>query len=209
MKRPWQEKIGTEGVRLLESYRELNKLYKLDDFRKWESRGDWEATELIGQSVPTKVELTIHLLDLAGQMPPQLRRSDLKLGHLPKPATICPIVESTPLHYVAQLLKRMRFGSRSRPLSRAEEMSLAAQCFELCAQLCRGKLELPKGKVNLERGELVSLIFQYEKQRLSDEDLRDAIWYAGGNAPEDPQALRLWVWRNQRGGLVRKRKRRR
>ena len=205
MKRSWQEKLEPEGLKLLHSYRELNELYQVEEFRKWENRGDWEATELHCKLVPSKVELTIHLLDLADEMPPQWRRERFNLEHLPEPGTIRPIVVSTPLYYLAQVLKRMQFGSR--PLGRTGERALAAQCFDLCAQVCRGKMELPKGKVNLERAELANLILQFEKDRLSWEELRDAIRYAGGNAPEDPEALRLWVWRSQRQRLIRRRKR--
>ena len=206
MKRSWQEKLEPEGLKLIQSYRELNQLYQLEEFRKWEYRGDWESQELTGRPVPSKIELTIHLLDLAAQMPPRWRdrRRYHKLERLPKSGTIRPIVVSKPLFYIAQLLKRMQFGSRL--LSRAQKRALAAQCFELCAQICRGKLELPKGRVNLERAELVNFILQFEKDRLTWEELRDAIRHAGGNAPEDPEALRLWVWRGQRERLVVRRK---
>jgi len=204
MKRSWQEKLEPQGLKLLQSYRELNELYEVEEFRKWEHRGDWEAQQLNDQPVPTKVQLTIRLLDLDGEMPPQWRRRPHKLNSLPEPGAITSVVESTPLYYIAHLLQRMQFGSR--PISRAGKRALAAQCFELCAQVCREKLELPKGKVNLERAELVNLILPFEKDRLSWEELRDAIRYAGGNAPEEPEALRLWVWRSRREGLVVRRK---
>jgi hypothetical protein len=52
-----------------------------------------------------------------------------------------------------------------------------------------------KGKANVERAELINLIFEHERKPLRWEEILDALKYARVNVPGDPEALRLWVWR--------------
>jgi hypothetical protein len=101
---------------------------------------------------------------------------------------------------LATVLRKMQFGPVT--LTETEKRVLAAQFFELCAQICRGQILPPKGTQNLERADLVNFIWANERERLTWGELHLALQHAGVNIPEDPEALRLWVWRAQRKGLL-------
>jgi len=96
-------------------------------------------------------------------------------------------------------LREMEYGRE--PLEGRKIANLAAQFLEILAQLCRGRVAFPKGKINTELVNLVKLIREHQTGPLSLEQLREALAAAGISVPEG-DAWRKWLWWAKRGGLI-------
>ena len=202
MKRSWRDKLDPEGVELLDDYRQLGGMTTLEEFDEWvEAVGMPRELDGLPSLVPNRILVTMQMLELQRTIPkiwqpPKDQGEDFfeKLELKAFRGTFTRLFET---------LQKMEFGAS--PVEETQRQALAAQLFRLCEQLCRGEILPPKGTQNLERADLVNFIREHEKARLSWEELRDALLYAGANVAEDPEALRLWVWRAEREGLVRPR----
>jgi hypothetical protein len=96
-------------------------------------------------------------------------------------------------------MRRMQYGAA--PLDEAKVATLAAQCFEMLARFCRGRIPQTKGRYNLELIELVKIILQHQTEEMSPHDLREALAAAGMAVPEG-ETWRVWLWRARRDGLI-------
>ena len=67
-------------------------------------------------------------------------------------------------------MRHMQYGAE--PLDDAKIATLAAQFFEMLAQLCRGRIPQAKGRYNLELVGLVKMIEEHQTEKLSADDLR-------------------------------------
>ncbi len=203
MKRSWRDKLDPEGVELLDDYRQLDRITALEEFDLWvEAVARPREHEGLPNLFPNRVLLTMRMLEL-GEMLPEIWR---KLEELEFDAFKHREAWAfrRRVRRLIELLRRMEFGTE--PLDGEKRRAIAARFFGLCEQLCRGQLVPPKGTQNLERADLVNFIWEHERERLSWEELLEALRSTGADVPEDPEALRLWVWRAERGGLVRPRR---
>lgn len=96
-------------------------------------------------------------------------------------------------------LREMEYGRE--PLDGRKIANLAAQFLEILAQLCRGRVAFPKGRVNTELVHLVKLIREHQTGPLSLEQLREALAAAGISVPEG-DAWRKWLWWAKRARLI-------
>lgn len=96
-------------------------------------------------------------------------------------------------------LREMEYGRE--PLDGKKIANLAAQFFEILAQLCRGRVAFPKGKVNTELVHLVKFIREHQTGPLSHEQLREALATAGISVPEG-DGWRKWLWWAKRARLI-------
>ena len=96
-------------------------------------------------------------------------------------------------------MRRMQYGAE--PLDQAKIATLAAQFFELIAQLCRGHVPQTKGRYNLELLELVKMIQEHQRETMTPGDLRKALTAAGVSVPQG-ETWRIWLWRARRDGLI-------
>ncbi len=203
MKRSWREKLAPECANLLDAYHDLKSLVRLDDFNEYvrTQRFSWEET--VGeQMLPHRVRFAVRVWDLQRYIPRLiLRFKDREFDFSSNAWSIWP--RKILADFIGEL-KIMEFGSK--PLDDSKCLLLAAQCFSVLAEICRGRVPQLKGKANVERAELTNLIFEHERRLLSWKEILDALQYARVNVPEDPEALRLWVWRAERERLVRPRR---
>ena len=203
MKRSWREKLAPECANLLDAYHDLKSLVRLDDFNDYvrTQRFAWEET--VGEEMlPHRVRFAVRVWDLQRYIPKLiLRFTDREFDFSSNTWSIWP--RKILGDFIGDL-KKMEFGSK--PLDDSKRLLLAAQCFGVLAEICRGRVPPLKGKANVERAELINLIFEHERKPLRWEEILDALKYARVNVPGDPEALRLWVWRAQEAGLVRRRK---
>ncbi len=96
-------------------------------------------------------------------------------------------------------MRHMQYGAE--PLDDAKIATLAAQFFEMLAQLCRGRIPQAKGRYNLELVGLVKMIEEHQNEKLSPDDLREALKAAGVNVPGG-ETWRIWLWRAGKDGLI-------
>jgi hypothetical protein len=203
MKRSWRDKLEPDGVELLDDYRKLDDISTLDEFNEWvEAVAMPREQEGLANLFPNRVLVTMLLLELGKMLPETWQKlNEVEIDFLKHSelgafrATVRRLIE---------LLQRMEFGNE--PLDGEKRRILAARFFGLCEQICRGQLVPPKGSQNLERADLVNFIREHERERLTWAELLEALQDAGANVPEDPEALRLWVWRAEGAGLVRPRR---
>jgi hypothetical protein len=96
-------------------------------------------------------------------------------------------------------MRHMQYGTE--PLDDAKIATLAAQFFEMLAQLCRGRIPQAKGRYNLELVGLVKMIEEHQNEKLSSDDLREALKAAGVTVPRG-ETWRIWLWRARKDGLI-------
>lgn len=96
-------------------------------------------------------------------------------------------------------MRRTQYGAE--PLDETKVATLAAQFFELLAQLCRGRVPQTKGRHNVELVELVKMILEHQTEEMSPGDLAQALEAAGVSVPRG-ETWRIWLWRARRDGLV-------
>jgi hypothetical protein len=94
---------------------------------------------------------------------------------------------------------RQQYGAE--PLDETKIATLAAQFFEMLAQLCRGRIPQTKGRHNLELVGLVKMIQEHQKEVMTPHDLREALT-AGGVAVPEGETFRIWLWRARKDGLI-------
>jgi hypothetical protein len=68
----------------------------------------------------------------------------------------------------------------------------------------RGRVEAPKGRINLELLKFINFLREHQTDRLTDRDLRAASKYAGFAVPEDEHSWAIFMNRARKRGLVRK-----
>ena len=96
-------------------------------------------------------------------------------------------------------MRRMQYGAE--PLDRTKVFNLAGQFFEMLAQACRGRPRQNKGRYNLELIALVKMIQEHQTEKMSSEEIREALAAAGVSVPEG-EAWRIWLWRARKDGLI-------
>jgi len=106
------------------------------------------------------------------------------------------------------LLRRLFSGGLKKQLGtkkklrRFQVMWAIAQNVGWVANMLRGNMTEPPGRVNVELAELVNAILEHQKEPLTQLELYEALEAAGAKVPEDPQAFRLWLHRARKQGLV-------
>jgi len=97
-------------------------------------------------------------------------------------------------------LRLEQFGNR--PLDEKEALRLIAMSLEIVAKLLRGQWKPKKGRsTDVELLELVNLIQQQSSGKLTPQQIREVLRYAGIAAP-DHENWRVWLHRARRQGLV-------
>ena len=208
MKRSWRDKLDPDGVKLLDDYRKLDAIWRRDEFDQWVQAVALPREEVgLPNLCPNRLLLTKFMREL-GEMLPEIWQAlvEMKMD-LPDPDSPNPLAEVWTFRWrvrrLIEILRRMEFGNA--PLDGEKRKLLAARFFGLCEQICRGWLVPPRGTQNLERADLVNFIRAHQRERLTWEELLEALRAAGAAVPEDPERLRVWVWRAEKKGLVRPR----
>jgi hypothetical protein len=96
-------------------------------------------------------------------------------------------------------LQTMAYGQERLDMKKMK--ALAAQFFEVVANLFRGRYEFPKGRVDTDLMQLVNFLQAHQKEPLTAEDLRGALAYAGITVPEG-DTWRVRLWRAKKKGLI-------
>jgi hypothetical protein len=96
-------------------------------------------------------------------------------------------------------LRRSQYGAE--PLDRTRFFTLAGQFFEMLAQACRGRPTQNKGRYDLELIGLVKMIQEHQTEKMSSEEIREALAAAGVSVPEG-DTWRIWLWRARKAGLL-------
>ncbi len=81
---------------------------------------------------------------------------------------------------------------------------LAAMCLEFVTGLLRGRVEAPKGRINLELIQYINLLQEHQTEPLTDRDLRDALGHAGFDVPAEAHSWSVFLNRARKRGLVAK-----
>jgi len=206
MKHSWREKVDKFCVDCIEAYggMDLQPLQtgKLSDLSKWmEIWGAWyEALEEGGLIVPRKIRLLVHIHSLvhqAQELLPTLAERGFKFS-TEKDARV--MVLSIEVRNLVGMLRQMQFGNDA--LDESQTRALAAQCFEFFAELCRGRIALPKGRINAELVELINLIYEHQKEPLTHGETLQALNEAGITFFQDLGTFRVWLSRARKKGLV-------
>jgi hypothetical protein len=96
-------------------------------------------------------------------------------------------------------MRRMQYGAE--PLDRTKVLTLAGQVFEMFGQACRGRPTQSKGRYNAELIRLVKMIQEHQTEKMSSEEIREALAAAGVSVPEG-DTWRIWLWRAGKAGLI-------
>ena len=97
---------------------------------------------------------------------------------------------------------RKQLGTKAP--NREELLAAVAQDLEWVADMLRGNIRKPPGKLNVELAGLADAILDHQKEPLTQVELYEALKAAGAEVPEDPEAFRLWLHRARKQGLVKK-----
>ena len=96
-------------------------------------------------------------------------------------------------------LYKREFGNE--PLEIKKGFAVAAMFLDSCAHFCRGRLDVPKGRINTELVALIKFIREHEKEPLTPSEIREAVLRAGVSVPED-EAFRVWLHRAVKKKLI-------
>ncbi len=228
--KPWQEKVDEFCLRYLEVYREARRLMSqaatgrdLSSFIK----APEPAEEIFKQHPELHETKTVCLKPEFVQMlegVPWLQ-AIAKVGEHPYPTGIADTLEMMQtlalfpgfppevkmggyfglalvmvvLRDFLGTMRRMQYGAE--PLDQTKIAALAAQFFEMLAQLCRGRVPQIKGRHNLELVGLVKMIQEHQRATMTARDLSQALAAAGVAVPEG-ETWRIWLWRARKEGLI-------
>lgn len=98
--------------------------------------------------------------------------------------------------------RNKQFGPE--PLDWEKKRILAAMCLEFVTALLRGRVESPKGRINLELIKYINLLQEHQTEPLTDRDLRDALAHAGFDVPAVEHSWSVFLNRARKKGLVAK-----
>ncbi len=172
MKRSWRDKLDSVGVELLADYRKLDAISTWDEFDQWvEAVGIPREHEGLPNLFPNRVLLTMFMMELGKMLPEIWQKLEEMEIDFHKHMEISAF--RWRVRRLIGILRRMEFGNA--PLDGENRRALAARFFGLCEQMCRGQLVPPKGTQNLERADLVNFIREHEQQRLTWEELLEAL----------------------------------
>ena len=106
-------------------------------------------------------------------------------------------------------LRQMFSGALEKQLgtkapNREKLLAAVAQNLQWVADMLRGSIRKPPGKLNVELAGLADKILEHQTKRLTQVELYEALKAAGAEVPEDPEAFRLWLHRARKQGLVKK-----
>lgn len=79
--------------------------------------------------------------------------------------------------------RKRQFGPEA--LDWEKKRILAAMCLEFVAGLLRGRVEAPKGRINLELVKFINFVQEHQTEPLTDKELRDALKNAGFPVPAE------------------------
>ena len=108
-------------------------------------------------------------------------------------AVVRPLVED---------FRNKQFGPE--PLDWEKKRILAAMCLEFVTGLLRGRVESPKGRINLELIKYINLLQEHQTEPLTDRDLRDALAHSGFDVPAEEHSWSVFLNRARKRGLVAK-----
>jgi len=105
------------------------------------------------------------------------------------------------------LLKRLSSGGLTKQLgtkapSRSQLWWAIAQNLDWAAEMLRGNVTPPPGRLNVELANLADAILEHQKAPLTQVELYEALKAAEAELPEDPEAFRLWLHRARKQGLI-------
>jgi hypothetical protein len=106
------------------------------------------------------------------------------------------------------LLRRFSSGGLKKQLGtkkklrRFQLMWAMAQNVSWAANMLRGDITEPPGRVNVELANLTNAILEHQKEPLTQVELYEALKAAGARLSENPEAFRLWLHRARKQGLV-------
>ena len=98
--------------------------------------------------------------------------------------------------------RNKQFGPE--PLDWEKKRILAAMCLEFVTGLLRGRVESPKGRINLELIKYINLLQEHQTEPLTDRDLWDALAHAGFDVPAVEHSWSVFLNRARKRGLVAK-----
>ena len=98
--------------------------------------------------------------------------------------------------------RNKQFGPE--PLDWDKKRILAAMCLEFITGLLRGRVESPKGRINLELINYINLLQEHQTEPLTDRDLGDALAHAGFEVPAEEHSWSVFLNRARKRGLVAK-----
>ena len=106
-------------------------------------------------------------------------------------------------------LRQMFSGALEKQLgtkapNREKLLAAVAQNLQWVADMLRGSIRKPPGKLNVELAGLADKILEHQTKPLTQVELYEALKAAGAELPEDPEAFRLWLHRARKQGLVKK-----
>jgi hypothetical protein len=202
MKRSWRDKLDPDCVELLDAYRQLGGITTVEEFGDWvDTVGIPREQEGLPNLFPNYVGIRMQLLEIGNMIPTiwlELAGKGLDFSH-----HLSAMGLHRALTRLVGSLRKLEYGGQ--PLDEAKRRALAAQCFDQCAKLCRGQAVPPRGRQDVERADLVDFIRRHEKEKLSWEELLEALARTGASVPESPDNLRTWVWRAEKRGLLQRR----
>ena len=205
-KRSWRDKLDPDAVDMLDACSYLDSLRTVEEYDKWlDSVGHFRLVEDLPLVIPNRVEVMMLILELQKRLPKAWQAfRELKLRYIID-TDLRTFREA--LERLLHVLGQMQFGIFA--LTTNNNDSFVHRFFGILENICREKVVPPKGKKNIERAELVQFIRSHQRGRLTWSEMADALRHARANVPEDPEALRLWVWKAERKGLLPSEKRQR
>jgi hypothetical protein len=75
-------------------------------------------------------------------------------------------------------------------------------CLEFVAELLRGRVATPKGRINLELIKWINFLRKHQTERLTDRELHAALEYAGFALPIEEHSWAIFMNRARKRGLV-------
>ena len=104
------------------------------------------------------------------------------------------------LRPLVEEMRNRQFGPE--PLNPQKMATLASMCLDVLSNLLRGRLAVPKGRINQEGIRLIRMIQQHQTEPLTGRDLYCALKYAGLSMPMEERAWTVWLNRARKRSLI-------